>query len=301
MRCGWLLVAMVGMWGPLAWDVQARDLADPRIFRALVPMPAGEAKRLVQRLGRAGLAEEWHASLDTYLRNEQVGDSRPIELPARSGRLCLAMALRQDVEAVLALAPVQDTETRRAVGEFLLTHEAAHCVASMALTDPFAQSDDSTLEDPELNGLPLLREESLADQMAHHHMHSLGRAGYHASVAWQRYRLFGLLRGDLDHWTTPLVQHGLDSVSEGDYRAFAQAWLGLIRALNHHEDGSDAQTRAWHAATDRIPASLRSGLPSLEVIRALALQRWGHAVDWRCASGIQRGSARASKPGCTIR
>lgn len=286
-RCGCLLALLGGLWGPLAWGVQLRDLAQPQIVRVLVPMQATEAKRVVQRLIRAGATEALRAPLEEYFQTKQLGNSMPLEVPTRTGRLCLALALHYDVDEALALAPVQDAATRNAIATFLLTHEAVHC-ASLVLPAPYSPANEPQPDEPELEGLPLLQEESLADQVSHQFMLTHGRAGYHASVAWQRYRLFGFLRGDLDHWTTPLVQGGLGVASEQDYRAMQQAWPHMVRALNRHADGSTEQAQAWQETLDLMPLTLRTGLPNLATIRALGQQLWPQAPDWRCAARVKR-------------
>lgn len=271
-RRGALVLAALA-WAPGAWSVDAQALADPRIVRVLVPMPPAEAQSLAQRLVRAGVQAQWRASLEDFLRTTTFGNSMPVELRVRAGHLCLAVAMRYDVDAVMALALVQDDATRAAVAEFLRTHEAVHC-ASIVLRAPQSADKDAEPLAPALEGLALLREEALADQVAYEVLRHWGWAGYHASVAWQRYRVLCLVRGDLDHWTTPLVHGGLDAVSQADYAALGPAWSALARALGRNfADGSDAQAQAWQAALAQMPPSLRTGLPSLEAVRDLRRSR----------------------------
>lgn len=48
-------------------------------------------------------------------------------------------------------------------------------------------------------------EESLADFEARVSVSKLGGHGKYAIAAWELNRSFGLLMGNLEHWTTPLI------------------------------------------------------------------------------------------------
>ncbi len=295
MRVCWLawlgrlivLVLLGGLVSPSARALQPGDLSDPRIFRALTPMREQDATRLLRSMRQAGLPPRWRRALHDLLRQTEFGNSVPLELPTRNGRVCLAMGLRYDVNRVTELAPEKDEETRRAVADFLLTHESVHC-ASKVLPTPGPGSMQAEQELPEIEGLSLLREEALADQVAGEAMLTRGRAGYNAVIAWRRNRLYGFLRGDLDHWTTPLLHGGLDAASESDYQTMVAVWPQLIRPLHRSQDGSAEQSAGWESAYRQMPMSLRAGLPTLNEIRTLSQALWPQSVDWLCAARIKR-------------
>lgn len=287
LRWSMVLVLLSGLLSPSARAVQAADLADPRIFRALAPLSAPDAARLLRGMRQAGVPTKWKRGLYELVRMTEFGNSVPLELPTRTGRVCLAMGLRYDVNQVMELTPAKDEETRRAVADFLLTHESVHC-ASKVLPAPAAGSVPAGQKLPEIEGLSLLREEALADQVAGESMLTRGRAGYNAMIGWQRHRLYGFLRGDLDHWTTPLLRNGLDAVSESDYQTMVLVWPKLVKPLHRSQDGSAEQSDDWDSAFDQLPISLRAGLPTLNEIRALSQDLWPQSKNWLCAARIKR-------------
>jgi hypothetical protein len=89
---------LLTLWGGLvspsvgAW--QTADLADPRIIRALIPMNATDAGRLLRRLNQAGLPSHWRRDLYEFVRTTEFGNSAPMELPTRKGRVYLASQRR---------------------------------------------------------------------------------------------------------------------------------------------------------------------------------------------------------------
>jgi hypothetical protein len=139
-------------------------------------------------------------------------------------------------------------------------------------------------------------EESLADLDARVSVSKLGVPGQHAIAAWERYRLFGLLEGNLVHWTTPLIPMiqktdakdkppmnlaALEPGGDASYEAMNASWHKLRKALFTGADESTEQATAWKNAVQAFPAGLRSAIPTLVSLRVLSKQLWPNEPDWR--------------------
>lgn len=266
--------------------------ADSKIFYAVVPMGAKEAKFLTQKLVAKGMSRELAREFPSYLATTEFDNSRPLFIPARTGYVCVATAMRYDIDKVMKFAPSQDEDTRRAVQDYLLAHEASHCREAQSTLKQLLTEED----DKEFEGYPLWLEESLADHRAQAAAHQWGRAGYNAVTAWDRRRLLDLLTGDLDHWSTPLLRvmgakataghadmalAGTMLGGEAAYQSIQRGWFRLKKALFVGEEGSIEQAAAWDAAVNLFSEGLRSAIPTLEELRKTAREIWPDSVDWR--------------------
>ncbi len=266
-----------------------------RIFQAVLPMNAADADALMHKLMAFGLDQKWMSPFRDYLRTTEFFNSMPWVLDAGDRPLCVATALRYDIDQVMLVSPEKNAETEQAVTAFLLAHEASHCERMLAQlagehSRPYLGGADIADQD-------LWVEESLADHAARLSVRGLGKAGENATAAWERYRLFGFLSGDLEHWTTPLIQMiqkadarddvPLDAAALGvmggnvSYSAMAAGWRRLRKALFAGEDQSTEQVTAWASAVQAFPMDLRPAIPSLDSLRALSRQLWPDAPDWR--------------------
>lgn len=265
---------------------------DENIFLAVLPMNAEDADALVHQLEAKGLEKEWGAHVHEYLLLAENLNSIPLFLPAQKGALCLASAMRYDIDKAMKLSPEQDAATRQAITTFLLAHEVSHCRQFLPLKAREGQGEAL----PALADYPLWLEETLADHRARLAVQPLGKAGQNAIVAWERYRLFGFLDGDLDHWTTPLIHRlgettAVDSTAvtlaasgmggDASYQAITPGWQRLRKAIFIGDDGSPEQMQAWNSGVNSLPEEMRPALPSLTELRALTKGIWPEASDWR--------------------
>jgi len=264
-----------------------------RIFHAVLPMASADAQNLADKLVAYGIDAEHRADLVDYFRTKVFGDSIPMVLKAAGGPLCLAVGLRLDIEQVMQVSPEKGLKTEQAITTFLLAHEASHCKRILAQM----RGDRSwPILNEQMTDADLWLEESLADLDARVSVGKLGVHGQHAIAAWERYRLFGLLKGNLEHWTTPLIpmiqrtgandkpplnHAALESGGDASYEAMNAAWRLLRRALFVGDDGSTAQAAAWENAILAFPVSLRPAIPTLVSLRALSRKIWPDAPDWR--------------------
>lgn len=266
--------------------------AESKIFYAVVPMSAKEADFLVRRLVAQGMPKDWARDFRNHFRTTEFDNSRPFLIPTQTGHVCVATAMRYDIDKVMKFAPCQDEDTRQAIQDFLLAHEASHC-SEVQTTLKYLLSDESA---EELESFRLWLEESLADHRARLAAHQWGRAGYNAVMAWERRRFFDMLSGDLEHWSTPLInvmvadattEHAdLTQVAaalggEAAYQSIERGWLKLRRALFAGEDGSAEQMVAWDDAVNTFSEGIRPAIPSLSELRDSARAIWPDAVDWR--------------------
>lgn len=266
--------------------------AEGKIFYAVLPMGAKEANSLVHRLVAQGMSKQWGREFRTYFRTTEFDNSRPFLIPTQTGHICVATAMHYDIDKVMKFGPSQEEETRQAIQEFLLAHEASHCREAQTTLKHLLFDEGGE----ELAGFRLWLEESLADHRARLAAHERGRAGYNAVIAWERRRLFDLLTGDLEHWSTPLfnVMSGIATAGhaemtqaaevlggEAAYPLIERGWRQLFRALFAGGDGSAEQMAAWNAAITTFPEGMRTALPSLIDLRKLSQEIWPEALDWR--------------------
>lgn len=288
----WVAVVAAG----LCFNAHAETLQAPvqeRIFNAVLPMSAADAANLADKLVASGIDQQHRADLIDYFRTKVFGDSIPMVLQAAGSPLCVAIALRYDVDQVMQFSPARNGEAEQAITHFLLVHEASHCRKILA---QMRGEQSWPALNAQMTDADLWLEESLADLDARGAMGKLGRYGNNAIAAWERYRLFGFLKGNLDHWTTPLLpmfqktsakdQPPLDLTAlepggDASYEAMNVAWRHLRSALFVGEDGSPAQAAAWTSAVQAFPVRLRPAIPSLVSLRALSKQLWPDAPDWR--------------------
>ena len=264
-----------------------------RIFHAVLPMTSAAAQNLTDKLVANGIDSEHRADLIDHFRTQVFGDSMPMVLKAAGAPLCVAEALRLDVDQVMQVSPDKSWKTEQAITTFLLAHEASHC--KKILAQMRGERSWPALND-QMTDADLWLEESLADLDASVSVSKLGVPGKHAIAAWERYRLFGLLKGNLEHWTTPLIPMihktgakdkpplnlaALEPGGDASYEAMNAAWRHLQKALFAGEDGSAAQAAAWVNAVDAFPLALRSAIPSLVSLRTLSKKLWPDAPDWR--------------------
>lgn len=264
-----------------------------RIFDAVLPMVSSEAEKLADKLIANGMNHQLRADLVDSFRTTVFGDSIPIVLQAAGGPLCLAAALRYDVDQVMQVSPDKSWKTEQAVTAFLLAHEASHC--KKILSQMRGERSWPILDD-QMSDADLWLEESLADLDAKDSVRKLGVPGQHAIKAWERYRLFGLLKGNLGHWTTPLIPMiqnteapdlpplkpaALAPGGDDTYKAMNAVWRDLRTALFAGDDGSTEQAAAWVNAVKAFPAMLQPAIPTLVDLRALSKAIWPAAPDWR--------------------
>lgn len=267
--------------------------ANSRIFAAVLPMTAVSTNEFVHQLSAAGLTKEWLEAMREYLgTGDEIGNSMPIVMPTHQGGfVCVAAALRYDINKTMGFTPVKDAQTREAVTVFLLAHEVSHCEEALKQLD-----QNKAWTDEAYTGEELWREESLADQRARVAVHQLGISGWNALQAWETRRFYGFLEGDLEHWSTPLII-ALGETTSSDSKAML--WAGsriggmetyqrmnfcrgkLANALFAGEDTSAEQSQAWEYALNECPEGLRTGLPSLSELRTQSKALWLEEHDWR--------------------
>lgn len=275
------------------YAAQGGAFAD-RTWGVVLPMAPQEAEKLMSRLLAKGLDKRWRRDFRDFLVNTAVGNSAPLLLPVAAGNVCLATALRYDIDKVMGFSEDKGEDTRQAVADFLLVHEASHC-REILLRDG-ANPGWAEKASDDFEGIGLWYEEALADYRAREALRKQGMPGFKANAAWERRRLFDLLAGDLDHWTTPLV-HAAEGHSGADAEVLAQAgaglggqhayealnrlWSSLVQALFVGADEGAEQAQAWEAASNAFPAGLRAVVPSLNQLRSMAREIWPDAPDWR--------------------
>jgi hypothetical protein len=286
---------------PVPVPVQAR------IFDAVLPMVSSEAEKLADKLIANGVNHLLRADLVDSFRTTVFGDSIPIVLQAAGGPLCLAAALRYDVDQVMQVSPEKSWETKQAITAFLLAHEASHCKKIMS---QMRGERSWPVLDAQMTDADFWLEESLADLDARVSVRKLGAPGQHAIKAWERYRLFGLLKGHLEHWTTPLIPmiqknaakdkrpldvSALGPGGDASYEAMNEAWRKLWKAIFTGADKSAEQAAAWNNAVQAFPVALRPAIPSLTSVRALSKNVWPDAPDWRYEATARRYSPTSGK------
>ncbi len=271
-----------------------------RIFYAVLPMTSADATKLAEKLIANGIDHQHHADLVDSFRTTVFGDSVPIVLQAAGGPLCLAAALRYDVDQVMKVSPDKSRETEKAITTFLLNHEASHC--KKILSQMRGERSWPVL-DAQMTDADFWLEETLADLDARVSLRKLGIPGQHAIKAWERYRLFGLLKGNLEHWTTPLIPmikktgakdkppldlSALEPGGVASYEAMHEAWSKLRKAIFMGADKSAEQAAAWNSAVHAFPVALRPAIPSLIRLRVLSRKIWPDAPDWRYKATARR-------------
>lgn len=283
------VVIILAAIGSGATAAPTAEPVDARIFMAVVPMSAEEANALVRKLVSKGLKRKWVPIVREILRMTEYATSGQLLLPARKGDICMAIAMGHDIDKAMGYAPERNQGTRQAISAYILAHEASHC--REALINGWGKKGAT-----EVSGIRVWQDESLADQRARNAMRALGTAGQNAIVAFDIFRIFCFLEGDLDHWTTPLVM-SLGEVTSPESSDIAQAtaelggdqaystietgWRQLHSALFVGSDGSAEQALAWDEAIATFPAGMSKALPPLAELRALTRQIWPDAPDWR--------------------
>jgi hypothetical protein len=257
-------------------------------------MNEADTDALMRRLIASGLEQKWISPVSDYVRTTEFFNSLPLVLDAGDRPLCVATALRYDINQVMLVSPDKSAETEQAITAFLLAHEASHC--ARLLSQLAGENSWPYLVGTDISDHDIWVEESLADHAARLSVSGLGKAGQNATTAWERYRLFGFLKGDLEHWTTPLLPMiqkadvmasvtlnaiALGEGSDVSHLAMTAGWHRLKKALFAGDDGSTEQATAWENVVQTFPVNLRSAIPSLVSLRALSRDIWPDAPDWR--------------------
>lgn len=283
----------------------ATAVEDDGIVDVQIPLAPGDATTVRDRLAVAGLALAQADEFVSTLLADHGGDSRVIPLKGTKGKaLCLALVWKDEALDTVRFSQTSGPDIDRAMLAFVAAHERTHCKDRL-MDEPAGSSQ--TIEDS-----VYWRSEAWADAVARQVVRALGQDGVAAAEAWQTRRMFDLLAGDIQHWTTPLVEwmESSGNISAGGAeKAFAAlggesafadlnaGWSALLAALFAGEDRSQAQTLAWAAAVARIPPALRGALPELDEIRKTALRAWPDAEDWRLpATGRTRPPQRKASP-----
>jgi hypothetical protein len=126
----WLATCLAFYLASSGFHVNASTAHGPvqaRIFHAVLPMIGTDAENLVDKLIANGLDQQHRADLSDFFRTQVFGDSIPMVLKTEGSPLCLAVALRYDIDQVMQVSPEKNWATEKAITTFLLAHEASHC------------------------------------------------------------------------------------------------------------------------------------------------------------------------------
>lgn len=267
----------------------ATAVQDDGIIDIHLPLNTGAATNARDKLAAAGMKVSEADEFVPMLLAIDSGDSRPITLTAENGKtLCLAVTWKDDALKTMRFSKSSISESELSILAFMAAHERAHCKELLA--------DETAASKAMIGDSMFWRSESKADALARQAVHALGKSGSVAAEAWRTRRLFDFMAGDIQHWTTPIVdliestgditESGVEKAFDalGGEKGFADltsCWRSLLSALFAGDDRSQEQALAWTQAVAKLPTAARSSLPELDDIRKAAIHAWPSSNDWR--------------------